>query len=277
MSTPPPEHPGPATPAGRMLPAHFREKDPLADTAGVSWAGRDYAVSPFPGDDGTAPPGLAAALERVRDGGDPDRRELVAALRGTRVLVPIMAVAAGTGATAHGLTGDNGADMAMVTVRGADASTALPVFSAVAELAAWHRDARPVPVVAEQAAQAAVQEGCTALLVDAGTPLAPAIGGGPLVLQRSVLWALAQGRDWVPPWEDPLVTDELERIVPHVAGLVALTAAPGTAREVDLRVRLRPGLDAGQVERVVAALGEEIGRSAPVAERVTSLRLVLEG
>ena len=28
---------------GRALPAHFREKSPLTDTAGVPWAGRDYA------------------------------------------------------------------------------------------------------------------------------------------------------------------------------------------------------------------------------------------
>lgn len=261
----------------RALPAHFRDKSPLTDTAGVSWEGRDYTVSPFPDDDGSAPPALAAALGAVRAGEDPDRRALVAALRGTRVLVPIMAVATEQGVTAHGLTGDNGADMAMVTIAGADGSSALPVFSAVAELSAWRGDARPVPVVAEQAAQAAVQEGCTALLLDAGTPLAPALGGGPVVLTRSALWALAQGRNWTPPFADPVVLAELERLVPLVDGVLSLGARAGTAREVDLLVRLRPGLTADEVRTVVSRLGDALGASAPVAERITSLRLVLEG
>src|SRR5699024_2318482 len=69
-------------------------------------------------------------------------------------------------------------------------------------------DARPVPVVAPQAAQAAVQEGCTSLLLD---PATPAEEGGPVLLPRSVLWALAQGRDWLPPHEDPALARALER------------------------------------------------------------------
>ena len=66
----------------RTLPAHFREKSPLTDTAGVSWEGRDYTVSPFPGDDGSVPAELAAALRAHRAGEDADREQLVAALDG---------------------------------------------------------------------------------------------------------------------------------------------------------------------------------------------------
>lgn len=259
----------------RTLPAHFRDKSALADTAGVSWAGRDYATSPFPGDDGSAPAPLAAALADVRAGHDADLRRLAAALRGTRLLVPIMAEATEKGTTAHGLTGDNGADMAMVMIRGADGSSALPLFSSVAELAAWRRDARPVPVVAEQAAQAAVQEGCTALLLDPATPRDAS--GAPIVLQRSILWALAQGRAWTPPAVDPEVVAELSRITALVPGVLDLEARPGSVREVDLAVRLHGGLDADGVRAVVARLSEALGASAIVAERITSLKLVLEG
>lgn len=265
----------------RSLPAHFREKSPLVDTAGVPWKGRDYSVSPFPNDDGSAPLALAAAIHAVRavsvgeaHDGAAVRAErltdLAGVLRGARLLVPIMAVATEEGTTAHGLTGDNGADMAMVTIRGADGSSALPVFSAVDELSAWRRDARPVPVIAEKAAQAAVQEGCTALLLD------PAAHEEPVVLQRSLLWALARGRPWVHPATDPAVTAELARLAAEVDGVLALEPRAGTVREVDLVVRLRPALPAEQVQRIVARLSAALGASQIVAERITSLKLVLE-
>ncbi|UYG15587.1 SseB family protein [Brachybacterium huguangmaarense] len=272
--------------ARRSLPAHFRDKSALTDTAGTPWAGRDYAVSPFPDDDGRAPRALADALAARHRGEDQDLRGLAAALRGTRVLVPIMAVATEHGETAHGLVGDNGADMAMVTLEGPGGEKALPLFSSVEALAAWRRDARPAPVVAEQAAQAAVQEGCTALLLDPASGPAPADAAGadpaesrptPVLLRRSILWALAQGRVWVPPAEDPAVLAELDALAAALPEVIALRPAAGAAREVDLHVRLVPGLDPEAVRAVVARLGEALGRSVVVAERITSLRLTLEG
>src|SRR5699024_12607918 len=133
-------------------------------------------------------------------------------------------------------------------------------------------DARPVPVVAPQAAQAAVQEGCTSLLLD---PATPAEEGGPVLLPRSVLWALAQGRDWLPPHEDPELARALERIGQEAAAEVqALTARAGESAEVDLHVQLRPGLTAEQVRAVVDAVTARLGTEEIGAERISSLRLV---
>ena len=58
---------GPARGA-RALPAHFQEKSPLTDTAGVPWAGRDYTVSPFPGDDGSMPAGSSPLSATMKMG-----------------------------------------------------------------------------------------------------------------------------------------------------------------------------------------------------------------
>ncbi|AXK45622.1 SseB family protein [Brachybacterium saurashtrense] len=263
----------PASGAHRALPAHFREKSPLTDTAGVTWEGRDYTVSPFPGDDGTAPAEVAAALAAHHAGEDPHRRRLVAALTTARVLVPIMAVATETGTTAHGLTGDNGADMAMVSITAPDGTSVLPLFTSVAALSAWQQTARPVPVIAPQAAQAAVQEGCTALLLD---PAAPAEEGGPVLLPRSVLWALAQGREWIPPHEDPEVAATLDRVAAQAPGeVLALEARAGERAEVDLHLRLRPGLTAPQVRALVEEVSTRLGAEQLVAERISSLKLVL--
>ena len=259
--------------ARRALPAHFQEKSPLTDTAGVSWEGRDYSVSPFPGDDGSMPVSVAAALTAHRAGEDPHRRQLVAALTTARVLVPIMAVATETGTTAHGLTGDNGADMAMVSITAPDGTTVLPLFTSVGALGAWRSDARPVPVVGPQAAQAAVQEGCTALLLDAATPESE---GGPILLPRSVLWALAQGREWIPPHQDPELAETLQRIGAGSSDQVTgLTARAGERAEVDLHLQLRPGLTAAEVRTVVDAVTARLGEEQIVAVRISSLRLVL--
>ncbi len=257
----------------RALPAHFQEKSPLTDTAGVPWEGRDYTLSPFPGDDGSTPAPVAAALAAHHGGQDPHRQQLVAALAAARVLVPIMAIATETGTTAHGLTGDNGADMAMVSLTGPDGARVLPIFTSVAALSAWRRDARPVPVVTPQAAQAAVQEGCTSLLVDAA---APAEEGGPLLLPRSVLWALAQGRDWIPPHLDPELAAVLRRVGAESSDQVTgLQARAGERAEVDLLLQLRPGLTAPEVRAVVEAVSTRLGAEQLVAERISSLRLVL--
>ncbi|RIJ30797.1 SseB family protein, partial [Clavibacter michiganensis subsp. insidiosus] len=37
---------------------------PYADSAGTPWAGRSFEPTPFPDDDGSAPPAVASALAR---------------------------------------------------------------------------------------------------------------------------------------------------------------------------------------------------------------------
>lgn len=257
----------------RTLPAHFREKSALTDTAGVPWKGRDYTVSPFPEDDGSRPRALAAALAAHRQGEDPHLERLVEVLATSRVLVPIMAIGTEETISAHGLTADNGADMAMVTLEGADGSKALPLFTSVEQLGRWQQTARPVPVVAPQAAQAAVQEGCTALLVDIATDE----DGGPIHLQRSILWALAQGRRWIPPHRDPEVAAELTRIAEALPTVLELTAAAGERSEVTLTARLVGGLDREGVQSTVQAISGALGASPLIAERISSLKLALSG
>ena len=69
------------------------------------------------------------------------------------------------------------------------------MFSSFESLADWDPAARPVPVRAAAAAQAAITESCDVLLVDVSSPHAT-------VLRSSMLWALAQERAWVPAHRD---------------------------------------------------------------------------
>ena len=61
-------------------------------------------------------------------------------------------------------------DMAAVTLVAPDGTRALPVFSSMAAITAWDPQARPVPVTAARAAQAAVSERCDVMVVDVAGP-----------------------------------------------------------------------------------------------------------
>lgn len=118
---------------------------------------RSLAAPAFPDDDGQADPRLVEALG--------DDTAVFAIYGEVRVFVPIIAV---LGELATDGT-DKNADMAAVFMTGADGRKALLTFSSVAALASWNPLARPVPVWGREAAQAALDEGASALLLDLGT------------------------------------------------------------------------------------------------------------
>ena len=233
------------------------------DSAGVPWAGRSLTPQPFAGDDGSADAGLAAALAAG------DAEQVAAALLTARVLVPVVAVLGEDAAPIgpHGRPVDKSADMAVATLVGPDGRRALPVFSSSATLATWDA-ARPVPAEGPRAALSAVQDGCTALIVDPAGP-------HPVLLPRPALWALAQGRPWVPPHRDPELADAVSAALaglPDVAG-TRLDEAPDAGLTVVLAVR--PGLDADQLRALLAQVRARLGGSELLAERADALALTV--
>ena len=118
---------------------------------------RSLAEPAFPDDDGLVDPRLAEALG--------DDAAVFAVYGEVRVFVPIVAIL-GEQATDGS---DKSADMAAVFMTGTDGRKALLTFSSVAVLERWNPLARPVPVWGREAAQAALDEGASALLLDLGT------------------------------------------------------------------------------------------------------------
>ncbi|WP_199916484.1 SseB family protein [Miniimonas sp. S16] len=170
----------------------------------------------------------------------------------------------------HGVAHDGGrhASASMVTVRTPDGREALPVFSSVAALTAWRRDARPVPHQAVRAAMAAVDEAGGVLVLDAGSP-------APVLIPRPAVWALARREAWVPALADPTVVRELVDTVRGVDGVRSAAVAPGARAEVKVSLAVVPGLSREQVQGVAQAVAAALGESAVVAERVDSLELAL--
>jgi hypothetical protein len=237
-----------------------RSGDSPGDSAGVPWAGRTLAPTPFAGDDGTTPPALAAALSPR----PVDVAAVVAALPGQRLFVPVVAVSGGTDRRTGG---DAGADMALPTLRSPDGRAALPVFTSVAALAAWDAAARPVAVEARRVAVSAVQEGHELLVLD--------VAGPAVVVPRPAVWALAQGRGWTPSPQDPDVAAAVTRAATAVSGVAAARCEVGHDAELRVVLSVVPGLDAGGVRELTTAVSAALAASEVVAERVDSLELAL--
>lgn len=248
-----------------VLPKHFQHKNPLTDTAGIPWSIRDYHESQFPNDDGGIILAVAKALERYDRGEDPLKENLVSKLRGTRVLIPIQAIALET--SQDHLKADNASQMSMVKLK-YSTEIAMPIFSSTSSLAHWNQAARPVPMIIEQAAQSAVMEECTQMWLDLGRP-------NPVVITRSMLWAIAQDRHWIHPAKDPEVFDAFEDIAKSISEIKKIAITPGNSAEIEIHLKLIPGLDSEAVSQVVSKYNQAIAYQNVIAHRVSSIKLRL--
>jgi hypothetical protein len=124
--------------------------------------GRSLAGPAFPGDDGSADPELRELL----GGGCDSEERMLRALASSRLLVAVMAVA--------DETADDGSDksshMAVVSMVNAAGEKGLLAFTGLDSMEAWNPDARPVPVPARAAAEAALADGASALVIDVAGP-----------------------------------------------------------------------------------------------------------
>ena len=144
----------------------------------------------FAGDDGGVDPVVTAALAAYdaaigADAADPHPAAL-AVLQDARVLVPVVAVLGEVEYDGQGLAHDKTSDMAAVLLTGRDGRAALLAFTGSESLTRWRADARPVPVPVRQAAQAALQDKASALVVDLAGPVQ-------FVIEEEDLASLAQG------------------------------------------------------------------------------------
>jgi hypothetical protein len=257
-------------PADDSTRRRFAGHDPHAghDTGGTPWAGRQLSSTGFDGDSGEADPEL---LETVRSRSpEPTAEEdvrLMELVTTARILVPVVAVATET-TEVDGLVNDTSSDMAAVTLVAPDGQRALPAFTSLDALAAWDSAARPVPVTAQRAAQAAVQEGCHVIVLDPGLPTA-------VTLRGSMVWALAMSQRWLPAHQDPQVRDAVEVAAATVAEVTSVRLDGGAAGVLTIALELQPGLDAGQVRDIVQRIGEHIATDGEVRARIDAVSFAL--
>jgi hypothetical protein len=250
------------------------------DSAGTPWAGRYLSGTEFDDDEGGGDPELAEALAEAheRPSAEADAR-LARAAAAARWLVPVVAVRGdgnegegphtGELQTSDPHRGDTRTDMAIITLVAPDGRRALPLFTSVEALAAWDASARPVPVSAARAAQAAVADGCQVAVIDLG-------GGHSTELRPSMLWALAQEIEWMPAHYDPVVAQAVSEAVANEADVVTHQLEEGEPLGCGvLRVVLgiRAGLSEELVEALATRIGEELAADEDFRARVDELTL----
>lgn len=241
-------------------------------------AGRELpGTSRFADDDGAADPELADALARHGSGAAP-LAAVVSALATARVLVPVLAVENEDAPDVEACAGGSGvpgrerhAVAGVVAVSAPDGRTAMPVFTSVDALAAWHPTARPVPVEGPRAAAAALGEGWELLVLDPGGPV-------PAVVPRPAVHALAVGDVWEPAVVDGRVTARVRHAVQEAAGgpgVHDVEVTPGARAEVAVVLALPPGLSRDELDAVLEGVAARLAASAVVTAAVDSLEVRL--
>ncbi|NYF99494.1 SseB family protein [Janibacter cremeus] len=235
------------------------------DSAGVPWEGRELPTGGFEGDTGTADPALMRALTT---GGEAD---VMRTLAKARLIVPVTAVAGELGEGVDGHVADKEGDMAVALLEHPDGRTALPVFTSMEALAAFSSTMRPVPVEASKAAQAAVGERADLMVLDCASEQA-------FEIRASMVWALAQQREWLPAHEDPFVEASIARVCgthEEVTGHVLSAGAPDGQGVLQIELTLVPGLGQEGIEQLVTTMAEELATDGELRARVDGLSFAI--
>jgi hypothetical protein len=226
--------------------------DKFSDSAGVPWDGRSFEPNSFANDSGETP----AALLPVLADRPVSKPDLVEALKGTRLLIPLVAELGEGEMGPNGLMVEKSADLAIVAVSTPDGQSAIPAFTSVSEMQAWNSEARPVPVSAEKVCLAAASEGHNRVVLN---PASQAIA-----LRRPQLAAIAQGTEWVPPHKSDLVRQQLLVATRKHLMISSLDLFDGdpesalTAAELTIQLGFKPGLTPETLKEILTDLVAEI-------------------
>ncbi len=196
----------------------------------------------FSDDDGSADPRLSEALAAWAE----DRsavEPVLTALKGARLLVPVVAVLGEVEEDEKGLRREKTSDMAVPTLKAGN-RTALPAFTSTDALARWDPAARPVAVPLHQALQAAVHEKADTIVLDLAGPV-------PYELTGPALLALAEGRTSTDPLADPAVAAAVRAAVAGEPAVLRAHLGPGRA-DGTLALVLDPSAPAADAARGVA-------------------------
>ena len=242
--------------------------DRFQDSAGVPWEGRSFESNAWAGDDGSCPPPLARLLaEEVLD-----QVAFVSTLQDQRLLIPLLAQLGEGELGPNGLMVEKSADLGIVAVQTPDGKTAIPAFTSVAQLQAWNRDARPVPVDARKIALACASEGHERLVID------PA--GRPVVLRRPALVALAQGIPWQKPEQNSAVIGHVRETAKRFVEVFSVDLFEGdpannlSHAELQIQLGLRPGLSPDGLKSLLQRFTEEL-QTQEFNQQVDSITLKL--
>ncbi|MFM9919754.1 SseB family protein [Lacisediminihabitans sp. H27-G8] len=239
----------------------------------MPWEGRRFEHGASSDDDGSAPAALSLALAQFA-AGEIGSAGVVDAVRGSRLLIPLVAQLGESAIGDHEHPVDKSAELSIVTVAGPDGRNVMPVFSSVEAMRRWKPLARPVPADAVRVALAAASEGTELVVLDPTSPTE-------FVIRRPALWAIAQSQPWSPSHLDAGVLDEFRLSIEREPAVASLSLEPGdpdarlAGPELVVNLALVPGLDRVELDAVLARLQARWSASEAIAAGVDSLAVRL--
>ncbi|MFT4147330.1 MAG: SseB family protein [Micrococcaceae bacterium] len=263
----------------KQLPAHMQKllnQNNASDSAGVPWEGRELDELNFQNDQGFRDENYAKVRQEFTDGKG-DEVEVYNAIASSRVLIPLEAYVGDEAEGAAGLTADKSADMAMIFIQAPDGRKTLPVFTDVNMMKKWNKEARPVPVEAGRAALAGAGEEAQMMVIDPGEH-------DMWLVRRPAMWAMAQGKGWVPAYENPQVKEIFDSSILNFPDIRAVELAPAATVEelregklgvVELRVTIhvKPGLSQQQLQELVQNIQTAWAHHPLLTEYVDSMEM----
>ncbi len=253
-----------------MSSEHFNP-DRFADSAGIPWAGRSFDANQNQNDDGRAPEHLLQALKDFANQ-TISAEKVVDALRGSRLLIPLVANLGESGEGAHGHTVDKSAELSIITVSTPDNQVALPAFTSVMAMQAWNPKARPVPNQARVVALAAASENSTRLVIDATSE-------HEFVLRRPAIAALAQDLPWQSAETNLLVRNAVDQAIDSIEHIERFTLLSGdqlsrlAGPELVVVLYLAPGLSSAELESIEGQIFERLANATEFVAAVDSMAI----
>ena len=153
-------------------PATTNQPEPPATMNEPGHGRRLVSPGRFTADDGSTDTDICAALSAPVD---PER--LRDAVRAGRLIVAIVASSAETGESGE----SGGSQMSVVSMVAADGRRGLLAFTGLDAMHRWNPHARPVPVSGSEVAQAALDDGCEAVVIDVAGPSSAVVAEPDLV------------------------------------------------------------------------------------------------
>ena len=163
---------------GLEPPAMTNQPEPPATMNEPGHGRRLVSPGRFTADDGSTDPDICAALSAPVD-----PKRLRDAVREGRLIVAIVASPTDTGESGgSGASGGyGGSQMSVVLMVAADGRRGLLAFTGLDAMHRWNPHARPVPVSGPEVAQAALDDGCEAVVIDVAGPSSAVVAEPDLV------------------------------------------------------------------------------------------------
>ena len=191
-------------------------------------------------DKGDADPVLLALLQNKADGFE---KSVFNRLVNSRLIGAIVAKK------------DENVEMMQALFSSNDGRVAMPVFTSLDELTKWYKEARPLPLIANDFAQQTIDQELDAIIVDIASDHR-------FVIKGYMLNCLAKNQDWNYPHQDLEVIETIERICQRLENVSKIEITKGV--DCDLYVNI---YGPSNLADEVINLGKEIAEQEIIRER----------